>query len=200
MIITYILLHEINNTAELFLLDNIRRQLRGKIILIMIIIISMKEGKGVYQHISRNHTPPSFILISYLLMSSFLGLIRASSHWDKYKVFSYLSPHFRGCNSTAPGQGDTWTILSIFGLQHGIPLGNGVGVVLSPQAQPKTQNPRKKEWQDSGRCLCPDLGKPRPLSPQSRRSSYLDSESGMSPLGRMHFCFSLQRTSWHSLG
>lgn len=187
MIITYILLHEINNTAELFLLDNIRRQLRGKIILIMIIIISMKEGKGAYQHISRNCAPPSFILISYLLMSSFLGLIRASCHWGKWKVFSHLSPHFGGCNSTAPGQGDTWTILSIFGLQHGIPLGKGVGVVLSPQAQPKTQNWRKKEWQDSGWRLCPDLGKPRPLSPQSGRSSHSDSESGWAPLRECTF-------------
>lgn len=150
MIITYILLHEINNTAELFLLDNIRRQLRGKIILIMIIIISMKEGKGAYQHTSRNCAPPSFILISYLLMSSFLGLIRASCHWGKWKVFSRLSPHFGGCNSTAPGQGDTWTILSIFGLQHGIPLGKGVGLswALRLNLRLKTGGRRNGKTQD----------------------------------------------------
>lgn len=75
MIITYILLHEINKAGELspeiklFVLDSILRQLRGKIILIMIIIISMKrEKKGFIKPY-----PPSLTFLSYLLVSGFFS-------------------------------------------------------------------------------------------------------------------------------
>lgn len=80
MIITYILLHEINKAVELspaiklFILDSILRQLRGKIILIMIIIISMKRKKGVYHHVEQKPYPPSLIFISYLLILGFFSL------------------------------------------------------------------------------------------------------------------------------